>query len=243
MQYAAFPSLMRAERRPLPLIYAVCCTVSPSLSPSSSSMEGLSGTGWLAEMPRPRPRGRPRARPPRGRPRPERGSSSSRVGAATVGALQSSSRTRIGPCRENVRDCYGVIITNSSPMASPCRRMDAHPPRSLFSPVSSPSDVPPLSLPRLMFRTLGGHDQLVVQHHGPQQILTSTPPHMTSLAGTLKLHVTPLLTSAARDVVEEGEAAQNLKVFGQMPLIDNGPLIYMTCDNTSNPGRQLERCS
>jgi hypothetical protein len=50
---------------------------------------------------------------------------------------------------------------------------------------------------------------------------------MTSLAGALKLHVPPLLTSGARDVVEESEAAQNLKVIGQMPLIDNGPLIWL----------------
>jgi hypothetical protein len=96
-----------------------------------------------------------------------------------------------------------------------------------------------------MFRPLSswGHDQLVVQHHGPQQILTATPPHMASLAGALKLHVPRLLTSGPRDVVEEGESAQNLKVFRQMPLIDNGPLIWLVlvqkCQALAQIGHQL----
>ena len=50
---------------------------------------------------------------------------------------------------------------------------------------------------------------------------------MTTLAGALKLHVPAMLTSGARDVVEHGEAAHNLEVFGQMPLIDNGPLSWL----------------
>jgi hypothetical protein len=55
----------------------------------------------------------------------------------------------------------------------------------------------------------------------------ATPLHMKSLPATLKLHIPPQQTSVARDVVEEGKAAQNLEVFGQMPLINNGPLIQL----------------
>ncbi len=75
-----------------------------------------------------------------------------------------------------------------------------------------------------MSRPLGVHDQLVVQHHGPQQILTATLPHMTNLARILILHIPPLLTRVALDVVDEGEVTYYLEDFRQMPLIDIGPL-------------------
>jgi hypothetical protein len=62
-----------------------CRTVLKSKSPSSSSMDVFSCTGWLADMPSPRPRARSRPRP-RGRPRPGRSSSSSgAAGGAAVG--------------------------------------------------------------------------------------------------------------------------------------------------------------
>ncbi len=139
MQFAALFSIKREVYCPF---LHICCTVTNSMSPSSSSMEVLSGTGWLADMPRPRLRARPRQRP--------RGlaftSSGAVAGSATVGAPQSSSRTRRGPCQENFRDCYGVNNTNRSPVASPGRRMDAHPPHP-FSPASSSSDVPSACAP------------------------------------------------------------------------------------------------
>ncbi len=64
-----------------------------------------------------------------------------------------------------------------------------------------------------MSQPLGEHDQLVVQHHGPQQILTATPPHMTSHADTLKLYIPPLLTSVALDVLSHSiELAGSIRI-------------------------------